>query len=142
MKVKIKLEPGAVMPRYAHKEDAGMDLTAISESIINREDYGYIEYDTGVRMEIENGYFADIRPRSSISEKGLILANSPGTIDSNYRGTIKIRFKWIPNTAKYSVGDRVAQMIIMKKEEVELEEVNALEESSRGEGAFGSTDKS
>ena len=107
MKVKIKLAEGAVLPKYAKPGDAGMDLTAISENIVNKENFGYIEYGTGISLEIPEGYFLDIRPRSSISETGLFLANAPGTIDSQYRGEIKCRFKWIPGTKKYEVGDRV-----------------------------------
>lgn len=82
MKVKIKLSDGAVMPTYAKPGDAGMDLTAISEKVIVNEKFGYIEYGTGISLEIPEGYFIDIRPRSSISETGLFLANAPGTIDS------------------------------------------------------------
>lgn len=139
MKVKIKLSEGAVMPKYAKPGDAGMDLTAISEKIIIKEDFGYIEYGTGISLEIPEGYFLDIRPRSSISETGLFLANAPGTIDSQFRGELKCRFKWIPDTKKYKVGDRVAQIILLPYPKIEWEEVNELQPTERGEGGFGST---
>lgn len=139
MKVKIKLSDGAVMPKYAKPGDAGMDLTAISEKIIIKEDFGYIEYGTGISLEIPEGYFLDIRPRSSISETGLFLANAPGTIDSQYRGELKCRFKWIPDTKKYEIGDRIAQIILLPYPKIEWEEVNELQPTERGEGGFGST---
>lgn len=139
MKVKIKLSEGAVMPKYAKPGDAGMDLTAISEKIINEKDFGYIEYGTGISLEIPEGYFIDIRPRSSISETGLFLANAPGTIDSQYRGELKCRFKWVPGTKKYEVGDRIAQIILLPYPKIEWEEVNELKATERGDGGFGST---
>ncbi len=139
MVVKIKLSDGAVMPKYAKPGDAGMDIVAISEKIKNEKDFGYIEYGTGISLEIPEGYFLDIRPRSSISETGLFLANAPGTIDSQFRGELKCRFKWIPGTKKYKVGDRIAQIILLPYPKIEWEEVNELKATERGEGGFGST---
>lgn len=139
MVVKIKLSDGAVMPKYAKPGDAGMDIVAISEKITNEKDFEYIEYGTGINLEIPEGYFLDIRPRSSISETGLFLANAPGTIDSGYRGELKCRFRWIPDTKKYNVGDRIAQIILLPYPKIEWEEVNELKATERGDGGFGST---
>lgn len=140
MKLKVKrLSDKAVIPTRAHVDDVGFDLTAISEKIVNLKDYGYVEYDTGIAVTPEKGYYCKIAPRSSISKTGLILANSPSTIDPGYTGTITLRFKWIPDTLKYNVGDRIGQLIVLPMPEVEIEEVEELQETSRAAGAYGST---
>lgn len=139
MEVKIKLGNGAVLPKYAKPGDAAMDIVAISERIVKEEDHGYIEYGTGLFFEIPEGFYLDIRPRSSISNTGMILANSPGTLDSQYRGELKLRFKYIPDTKKYNVGERIAQIMILPCPTVKWLVVNELSETERGEGGFGST---
>lgn len=174
MKVKIKkLHPNAIIPKYSKIGDAGLDLTAVSkeyytilgektiDSIKSLEDLsesiGYIEYAIGLSIEIPEGYVGLVFPRSSISNKHLLLCNSVGVIDSGYRGEIKCRFTW-PNLTdaqcpsnpifyaqesieEYNVGDRVAQLIIIPYPSVELEEVEELSSSERGETGFGSTNK-
>ena len=140
IEVKVKkLVPEAVIPQYAAPGDAGMDLTAVSHKAVDENAYGYIEYGTGLAVEIPAGYYGMLVPRSSISKTGLILANPPGIIDSGYRGEIKVRFKYIPKTLIYDVGDRVAQLIIMKYPEVSFTEVTELSDTVRGAGGFGST---
>ena len=140
MQVKItKVKEGAVVPSYAKQGDAGLDLTAISEVIDQTGDYGYIEYGTGLAIEIPEGYVGLLFPRSSISKTGMILANSVGVVDSGYRGEIKFRFKYISGTAKYNVGERVGQLVILPYPQIELVEVDDLESTERGEGSFGST---
>lgn len=142
MKINIKkLNKSAQIPKYSKPGDAGMDIVAISEKVEDTPEYGYIEYGTGLAFEIPDGYFMDIRPRSSISNTGLILANTPGTLDSEYRGELKVRFKWIKDTAKYKLGDRVAQIVILPYPKIEFEEVVELSSTERGEGGFGSTGK-
>lgn len=140
MKVKIKkLLPESVIPKYAKAGDAGLDLTATSVNIVEEVGYGYIEYGTGLAVEIPEGYVGLVFPRSSVSGTGLLLANAVGVIDSGYRGELKCRFKWIKNTFKYAVGDRVAQMIIIPYPQIEFEEVAELGTTERSEGGFGST---
>lgn len=140
MKVKIKkLDPKGVIPQYAKPGDAAMDLTAISEQVVNNSDYGYIEYGTGLAFEIPEGYVGLIYPRSSLSNTGLILSNHVGVIDSGYRNEVKFRFKWIKGTKKYNVGDRIGQIMIVPYPTIEFEEVEELSNSERGEGGFGST---
>lgn len=134
-----KLNDKAIIPTIANKGDAGMDLTAISISITDNGDYGYMEYSTGLAVEIPKGYCGLLFPRSSISNTGLILANSVGLIDSGYRGEIKLRFKYIAGTKYYDVGDRVGQLVIMKLHNIQIEEVNELASSERGEKGFGSS---
>lgn len=140
MKVKIKkLHDSAVIPTKTHKQDAGFDLVAVSKKDVDEEGYGFVEYDTGIGLEIPEGYVGLVYPRSSISKTGHILANSVGVIDSNYRGSIKVRFKTIPNCVEYVPGDRVAQLIIMPYPEITFEEVDELSLTDRGSGGFGSS---
>lgn len=140
MKVKIKkLDPKAVLPLYSKRGDAAMDLTAISLTKVDRDTFGYLEYGTGLAVEIPEGYVGLLFPRSSISNSGLILSNSVGLIDSGYRGEVKFRFKHILDTAAYKVGDRIGQIIILPYPQIEFEEVDELSSTDRGEGSFGST---
>lgn len=144
MKVKIKLENGAVMPKYAKEGDAGMDLTAISY----RVDNCYTEYDTGISVEIPEGFVGLVFPRSSISNTVHYMANAVGVIDSTYRGTIKIRMKSDYNLVEnsnfdvsliYKEGDRVGQLIIIPYPKVEFTQVEELSSTERGTSGFGST---
>jgi len=142
MKINLKREHSdAVIPTYSREGDAGMDLVAISKKIVNEKDHGFLEYDTGICMEIPLGYVGYVFPRGSISNTGLILSNAVGVIDSNYRGTIKCRFKWIPETKQYEIGERIAQLIIMPCPTVEWNIVDELSETNRMDGAFGSSGK-
>tara|TARA_R110001592_G_scaffold45053_7_gene144274 strand:- start:2274 stop:2735 length:462 start_codon:yes stop_codon:yes gene_type:complete len=151
MKIKIKkLDPTAIIPTYAKQGDAGMDLTAVSMTVkYNDNNQGYtdgnlkyIEYDTGLSMEIPEGHVGYLFPRSSISKTDLQLANCVGVVDSGYRGPVKLRFKksvCTTDLVRYSPGDRVGQIIIMPVPNFEFEEVEDLSDTSRGEGGFGST---
>lgn len=140
LNVKIKrLHPNAVIPTYSKPGDAGLDLTAVSVATVDEGNYGYIEYETGLSIEVPEGHVALMFPRSSISNTGLILANAVGVIDSGYRGSIKARFKAVPRTKTYEVGDRVAQLIILPYPQVNFVESDTLTETERGEGGYGST---
>jgi len=140
MEVKIKkLIPEAVIPAYAKESDAGLDLTATSKGVVNMEDHGYIQYGVGLSIEVPEGYVGYLFPRSSISNTGLILSNAVGVIDSGYRGEIMLRFKAIPNTKQYEIGERIAQLIIMPIPKIELIEVTELSTTKRDVGGFGST---
>lgn len=139
MFVKIKkLNPDATIPSYAKHGDAGMDLTAIS---MTPDPNGfYMEYGTGLAIEIPEGHAGFIFPRSSASNTSQIQANCVGVIDSGYRGEIKIRLKEFGNPQKlYQVGDRVAQIIIMSVPQILLIESDELSDTTRGDGGFGST---
>ena len=140
MKVKIKkTHQDGVIPSYAKPGDAGMDLVAVSVSWDDKS--SIVTYDTGLSMEIPEGYVGLLFPRSSISKTDLILANSVGVIDSGYRGPIMFKFRCLEedDDRYYKVGDRVGQIIIMPYPQVEFEEVEELSSSERGEGGFGST---
>lgn len=156
MKVKFKkLVPEAVNPTYAKYGDAGLDLTAISmdyapsaseidfSSTKDEHGYFYIEFGTGLAIEIPEGYVGLIFPRSSISKTAMILANSVGVIDSGYRGEIKFRFKSnnLYTGKNYKVGEKVGQLIIIPYPQIELEEVDELSDSERGTGGYGHTGK-
>jgi dUTP pyrophosphatase len=142
LKIKIKkLNPNSVIPNYAKQGDAAMDVYATSETIVDTPGYGYIEYGTGLAFEIPEGYYMDIRPRSSVSNTGLILSNSAGILDSGYRGELKLRFKWVKESAKYNVGDRIGQIMIKPYPVIEWVEVQELNNTERGEGGFGSTNE-
>lgn len=139
MKIKIKrLSDTAIIPAYGKVGDAGLDLTATSMN----ENALYIEYGTGLAIEIPPGFVGYIFPRSSLSNYHLSLANSVGVIDSNFRGEIKFRFKVtqdFPVTNIYNVGDRVGQLIVMPIPSVEFEEVEELGETNRGAAGYGSS---
>jgi dUTP pyrophosphatase len=134
-----KLNAKAVTPAYSKVGDAAMDLTAISLTKVDKNEFGYLEYGTGLAFEIPEGYVGLVFPRSSISNSGLILTNSVGVIDSGYRGEVKVRFKHIPDTSHYKPGDRVCQLMIVPYPQIELQESEELSESDRSEGGFGST---
>lgn len=133
-----KLDPKAVIPKYAKRGDAGLDLTATNAS----DNEIYYEYNTGLSVQIPEGYVGLIFPRSSISNYHLSLSNAVGVIDSGYRGEIKFRFKKTntgPAANYYKVGDRIGQLIIMPYPLVLIEEVTELDDSARGNGGFGSS---
>lgn len=143
MKVKIKrLVSEAVMPRRAHASDAGWDLVAVSRKV---DADGAVVYGTGLAMEIPEGYVGLVFPRSSVAKKDLVLSNCVGVIDSGYRGEVLAKFKLLDPLVKhdeyhwYDIGDRIAQIVIMRLPEVELVESEDLSESDRGEGGYGST---
>ena len=145
MKVRFKkLREEAVTPSYSKVGDAAMDLTAISKNQVMSEgfysqDLKYIEYGTGLAVEVPENHVALIFPRSSISETDLTLTNSVGVIDSGYRCEIKFRFRATKNEMQYQVGERVGQMLIIPYPTIELEEVKELSKTERGTGGFGST---
>lgn len=146
MQVKFKkLHPDAKIPSYAKNGDAGMDLTAISKEWTQVDGGYYCEYDTGISVEIPNGYVGLIFPRSSQSNVNLSLSNHVAVIDSGFRGSIKLRFKQVVdgmignNLKSYQVGDRIGQLIILPYPQIEPIEVDELSDSIRGSGGFGST---
>ena len=131
-----KLKDCAVVPSYAKKGDAGMDLVATSVTYSDL----YIEYGTDLAMEMPHGYVGLIFPRSSISKTDHYLRNSVGVIDCGYRGEIKIRMS-IPalGMKQYNKGDKIAQLLIMQIPWVDIIEVSEISGSDRGVGGFGST---
>ena len=139
MKVRFKrLFDDAVAPSKAHGNDAGYDLTAYTVSEDRKRNI--VTYGTGVAVEIPDGYVGLIFPRSSVYKHQLELANCVGVIDSGYRGEIKFMFRIVqPHISRYSLGDRIGQLVIMQLPSIELEEADDLSDSDRGIGGFGST---
>lgn len=143
MKIKVINKSKHELPSYATGAAAGMDLRANIDAPIVLKSLERTLVATGLFIELPVGYEAQIRPRSGLAFKnGLTVLNSPGTIDADYRGEIKVI---LVNLSKEDFtindGERVAQMVIAKHEQAEWEEVQTLEESARGEGGFGSTGK-
>lgn len=143
MKIKIINKSKNPLPKYETEGSAGVDLRANLENtlILNPGDRELVP--TGLFMEIEEGYEAQIRARSGLALRhGLCLANGIGTIDSDYRGEIKII---LINLGKEPVeiktGDRIAQMVFVKYEKVDFEISDTLEETDRSSGGFGHTGK-
>lgn len=133
-----KIHPNAVAPARAHPTDAGFDLVAVSVS----EDgvRGIVTYGTGIAVEIPVGHVGLLFPRSSVYKHQLSLANSVGVIDSGYRGEVMFKFRVCsPHISRYSVGDRIGQIIIIPYPEVEFSESDVLSETDRGEGGYGSS---
>lgn len=141
--VKIINESGNPTPALATKGAAGADLRAnLSEPVLLKPlDRRLIP--TGLKMEIPYGYEVQIRPRSGLAFKhGITVLNSPGTIDSDYRGDVGVLLVNLSNSDfKINSGDRIAQMVLAKHEVPEFIENNSLSQSQRGEGGFGSTGK-
>jgi dUTP pyrophosphatase len=142
MKVNLKkTHPDAVLPTYGKPGDAGMDLTSVS--IVSETAY-QIVYDTGIAVEIPEGFVGLVFPRSSIRKTDLSLSNSVGVVDSGYRGSIQVTFNKIdhPNYIRnndYKVGERIAQLMIIPHPFIEFKEVSELSNTERGTGGHGST---
>jgi len=140
MNVNIKLKhPEAKVPKKAHTTDCGFDLTAVS---ITHTDQ-YVEYDTGLVVEIAKNHAGLVFPRSSISKYDLSLCNSIGLIDCGYLNTIKLRFstKKESDNKIYVVGDRIGQLVIIPYPEVQFSIVDSFAATERNTGGFGSTNK-
>jgi len=136
MKVKIrKLHNNAVIPAYAKKGDAGMDLTAVWQ----KQEFDLITYGTGLAVEIPVGYVGLLFPRSSVYKTKMFLTNCVGVIDSGYRGEVMMKFEMMDSKAMYKTGDRIGQIIILPYPEIKFEEVENLSKTSRNTGGYGST---
>ena len=144
MILKIKrLENNKSVPEYKTEGAAGMDLCAAISEPITLEPLERKLIPTGLKIELEHGYEAQIRPRSGMSIKhGITLINCVGTIDEDYRGEVCVPVVNISNEA-YTIQpeERIAQMVIAKYEQAKIEVVTELTETERGTGGFGSTGK-
>src|SRR3990170_1734437 len=143
MKVRIINKSKHPLPTYATGASAGMDLRANLDSPIVLKSLERSLVPTGLFIELPVGYEAQVRPRSGLAFKnGLTVLNSPGTIDADYRGEVKVILVNLSNQDfTINDGERIAQMVIAKNEQAEWIQVEQLEETSRGEGGFGSTGK-
>ena len=138
-----KLNPAVKLPEYKTDGASGMDLISFLEESINVKPKTSSLVPTGLAVAFLDDYEIQIRPRSGLAAKNNIsVLNTPGTIDSDYRGEIKvIIYNHGNNDFIINNGDRIAQMVLAPVIKIELEEVNDLPKSLRGEGGFGSTGK-
>ena len=138
--VKIqKIKDNAVVPSYAHKGDAGVDLYSTEDYVLSPGNK--ILVSTGIKIALPIGYEAQVRPKSGLALKhGLSIVNTPGTIDAGYRGEVGvIVINHGQDEYKIEKGNKIAQMVFNKIEEVNFEESGDLDDTSRGEGGLGST---
>jgi dUTP pyrophosphatase len=141
LEVRVKrLSPDVTLPSYAYAGDAGLDLRA-SESVII-EPFERKLISTGIAVAIPEGYAGFVQPRSGLALKqGLTIANTPGLIDSHYRGELKVIAVNLDKSASIVIneGDRIAQLVIQRVPVVSLVEVDELDVTDRGSGGFGSS---
>lgn len=143
MKVKIVNHSPYPLPAYATELSAGMDLRADLQEPLVLGSLERVMVPTGLHIELPAGFEAQIRPRSGLAAKhGISIVNAPGTIDADYRGEIKVVLVNLSNEPfTVNPGERIAQMVVARHETVQWEPVEALDESGRGSGGFGSTGK-
>ena len=137
-----KLVPDAILPKYQTQGSAGFDLCAVQSTTIPAGKWALIP--TGLAFSFKEGYEIQVRPRSGLAlQYGITLLNTPGTIDSDYRGEIKVIMMNLGNEDfVINKGDRIAQAVLCKVKQAKIKEVEVLDETKRGEGGFGSTGKS
>lgn len=141
IKVKVVNQSTNALPEYQTVQSAGMDLRSLADADILLEPLERVLVGTGLFIELPQGYEAQIRPRSGLAHKhGLTVLNSPGTIDADYRGEIKVLLVNLSNEV-YTIkpGERIAQMIIAQHAQADWQAVSDLGESERDAGGFGST---
>lgn len=141
VKIKVVNTGCQPLPAYATSQSAGMDLRANIESPITLHPMERTLVPTGIRIELPEGYEAQVRPRSGLALKhGITVLNTPGTIDSDYRGELKVLLVNLSNDDfVVNAGERVAQMVIARHETATWEEVEVLDETERGECGYGHT---
>ncbi len=140
MKVLFKrLRPDAELPAYARPGDAGMDLRSVEDTVVPRGGRTLVK--TGLAMQLPPGYEAQVRPRSGLALKhGVTVLNTPGTIDSGYRGEVGVILaNFGDSDFPVAKGDRIAQLVIAPVTQADVEETDTIDETDRGAGGFGST---
>jgi dUTP pyrophosphatase len=136
----VRLDPRAKLPTRAHRGDAGLDLYALEATALEPGERASIP--TGIAVEIPPGQAGLVLPRSGLAARhGIALVNAPGLIDAGYRGELRVLLLNTDRAARFELaaGDRIAQLVLVAVQEPDVVEVQALEESVRGQGGFGST---
>ncbi|MCW3806997.1 dUTP diphosphatase [Plebeiibacterium marinum] len=143
IQIKIVNKSNNPLPQYSTKLSAGLDLRAYLSGDIILKPLQRVLIPTGLYIQLEEGYEAQIRPRSGLALKhGLTVLNTPGTIDADYRGEIKVILVNLSNEDfTIKSGERICQMVIAKHETIEFLLVEDLDSTARGEGGFGHTGK-
>lgn len=136
----VRLDPDLPLPAYAHPGDAGADLLTTVDVTLQPGERAMVP--TGIAIALPDGYVALVHPRSGLAARhGLSIVNTPGTVDAGYRGEVKVML--INHDPVEAVelrrGDRIAQLVVQRFERAEFTEVEALPESVRGDGGYGST---
>ncbi|EJB86843.1 deoxyuridine 5'-triphosphate nucleotidohydrolase [Helicobacter pylori Hp H-11] len=140
MKIKIqKIHPNALIPKYQTEGSSGFDLHAVEEVMIKSHSVGLVKI--GICLSLEVGYELQVRTRSGLAlNHQVMVLNSPGTVDNDYRGEIKVILANLSDKDfKVQIGDRIAQGVVQKTYKAEFIECERLDETSRGSGGFGST---
>ena len=139
LRIRVTLEEGAQEPSYQTDGSAGMDLRSIEDAQLAPGERKLVR--TGIRIEIPEGYEGQVRPRSGLALRhGISMVNTPGPIDSDYRGEIAvILINLGQDVVKLEKGERIAQLVICPVSRAEIEVASSLESTPRGEGGFGST---
>ena len=143
VEVKVVREKGVELPKYETKGSAGMDVRANIKESITLKSLERILIPTGLKVAIPEGYEIQVRPRSGLAIKhGITMLNTPGTVDSDYIGELKVIVVNLSNEA-YTIepNERIGQFVLNKIEQIEFIEVEELESTERGEGGFGHTGK-
>jgi dUTP pyrophosphatase len=136
----VKTHPNAVIPNKAHPSDSGWDLTVIS--LEKTMDEGNVElYNTHIKVKPPAGFYFEVVPRSSISKTGYALANSVGVIDASYRGDVFIALRKLRPDVTLELPCRIAQLVLRPLIHFESEVVEALDDTVRGSGGFGSSNQ-
>jgi len=139
MKIKL-LDEGMAVPYYAHPGDAGLDLSSRVDMVLEPGQRGIVP--TGIAVAVPAGCAGFVLPRSGLAARhGIALVNSPGLIDSGYRGEVAVVMINTDSVTPFQIrrGDRIAQLVIQRVEEVSLTRVEDLDDTPRGQGGFGST---
>ena len=143
VQVKVVREKGVEKKKYETEGSAGMDVRANIEEPITLKSLERILIPTGLKVAIPEGYEIQVRPRSGLAIKhGITMLNTPGTVDSDYRGELKVIVVNLSNEA-YTIepNERIGQFVLNKIEQIEFVEVQELDSTERGEGGFGHTGK-
>lgn len=136
-----KVDPRARLPEYKTKGASGADIFALLDRMISVPPLGACQIRTGLAFEIPEGYELQIRTRSGLASKlGIVVLNSPGTVDADYRGEVSVLISNLgDNIVRIQHGDRIAQCVLQKVERCEWEVTDSLSETERGDKGFGST---
>ncbi len=140
MELKVKkVHQEAKIPEYAHEGDSGLDLYSVEEIELQPQEIKTVK--TGLQVSMPQGFEAQVRPKSGLAAKfGITVLNTPGTVDSCYRGEVMVILVNLGKQAyKVEKGSKIAQMVVAKVEEAQVEEVQELDQTARNQGGFGST---